>query len=113
MLKALLRSKNAAKLICFLSMAHLHLSVRVSRAVVHEDFFLKANCSLLIRLCSKAKVCNWLFSNFSMSLERQGKTDIGRKLSHKVLSLPLGKAVTFAVFQNVGNTPHWKDWLNK
>ena len=38
-----------------------------------------------------------------MSLERQGKTDIGRKLSHKVLSLPLGKAVTFAVFQNVGN----------
>ena len=48
-----------------------------------------------------------------MTLERQGKTDIGRKLSHKVLSLPLGKAVTFAVFQNVGNTPCWKDWLNK
>ena len=37
-----------------------------------------------------------------MTLERQGKTDIGRKLSHKVLSLPLGKAVTFAVFQMLG-----------
>ena len=39
MLKALLRSKNAAMLICFLSMAHFHLSVRVSRTVVHEEFF--------------------------------------------------------------------------
>ena len=39
MLKAFWRFKNAAMLICFLSLAHFYLFVRVSRAVVHQEFF--------------------------------------------------------------------------
>ena len=39
MLKDFSRLKNAAMLICFLSLAHFNLSVRVSRAVVHQEFF--------------------------------------------------------------------------
>ena len=40
MLKDFSRLKNAAMLICFLSLAHFYLWVsRVSRAVVHQEFF--------------------------------------------------------------------------
>ena len=40
MLKDFSRLKKAAMLICFLSLAHFYLWVsRVSRAVVHQEFF--------------------------------------------------------------------------
>ena len=102
--KAFLKSENTAPTISERSTADSHISHIADRAMWHECFDLNPDWRVWNRLCFSIKVDRWWWTCLSRGFDN---TEIGLKLLGSVLSVFLGRGITLAVLNILGNTFLW------